>query len=376
MHFLAQAPPRQRVPLCARAQSAAFPATSAAAMAPKKKQRRRSAPSHVQRLAFDAEKSREARRARSRSASPGRAKAEAGPGKKSILKPQLQAKDGTKAKSMPKPRCRASSSRASGAEEDVKEEEDEEEEEEEGAQPYVRERHTFPIGLVNLGGRRIWDAAQEILQNILDHPTFATILLEVTDNLIEAIDECGKIVRSDVVHGVCVIAQLPLAREVNFIEQVVLETGARTKALSKAVVVEIVWDKWMVMGEETFRICGGHIHNDHAKKQSTLDSLMGDVADMITGYGPRILAFDANIALFKITDLLRNKKIQCDLVASHVEYGKTFCPAPVGHAHSLTIQLIKRPLFDSMGFFAVGRNSGVKQCGVDRHAFSGALYVI
>ena len=103
---------------------------------------------------------------------------------------------------------------------------------------------------------------------------------------------------------------------------------------------------------------------------------MRDVADLIFAYGPRILAVDANMALYKITDLLRKKKIQCDLVASHVEYGKTFCPAPVGHAHPLTMQLIKKPLYDSMGLFAVGPNSGVKQCGVDRHAFSGALYVI
>ena len=132
----------------------------------------------------------------------------------------------------------------------------------------------------------------------------------------------------------------------------------------------------MVMGEKTFRICGGHIHNEHAKKKETLENLMRDVADMIKAYGPRILAFDANMALYKIADLLRNMKIQCDLVASHVEYGKAFCPAPVGHAHPHTMQIIKKPLYDSMGFFAVGPNSGVKQCGVDRHAFNGALYVI
>ena len=83
---------------------------------------------------------------------------------------------------------------------------------------------TFPIGLVNLGGRRKGDAPQQIFNDLLDHPSFATIILECEPELLAAMDESGLIVRSEVVHGITVFAK-NLAEDVRLIESCVAGEG-------------------------------------------------------------------------------------------------------------------------------------------------------
>ena len=104
-------------------------------------------------------------------------------------------------------------------------------------------RHTLPLGLVNLGDTRNADIATDIFLDVLDHRTFLTIQLETSRDMLKRMDASGMVVRSEPHHGIVIWAKLPLAREVKILE--VIETG-KGKLICKAVIAELIWNEWLV----------------------------------------------------------------------------------------------------------------------------------
>ena len=87
--------------------------------------------------------------------------------------------------------------------------------------------------------------------------------------------------------------------------------------------------------------------------------------------------------LFKLTDAMKARKVQFDLAAHHVEHKKQFrashdlhhsssFSAPAGKLKDLFVT--DEILWDSMGLFLIGPNSGTISQGAARHAFNGACW--
>ena len=94
----------------------------------------------------------------------------------------------------------------------------------------------------------------------------------------------------------------------------------------------------------------------------------------------RICGIDANMGLFKLPDAMKARNVQFDLAAHHVEHKKQFrashdlnhsssFSAPAGKLKDLFVT--DEVLWDSMGLFLIGPNSGSIAQGVARHAFNG-----
>ena len=110
-------------------------------------------------------------------------------------------------------------------------------------EPFVNNRHTLPISVKNLGGKRQGFAPEDIFNDLVDDPVFVTIMLEVPDDILEAMDASDKVVRSERYCGIVIFAKKPLAQQVVVLEGV---KHGPSNRLSKALFVEILWDSWLV----------------------------------------------------------------------------------------------------------------------------------
>ena len=139
-----------------------------------------------------------------------------------------------------------------------------------------------------------------------------------------------------------------------------------------------------VMGEQSVILCAGHIHHEVGRhKPQQLRTFVSAFAGAIKRHGARLCGIDANMALFELSELMRKCGVQFDLAAHHVEYKREWRPVHnLHHAEVLRasarfereLWVHSEALWDSMGLFLIGPNSGTLSCGVARHAVAGAAW--
>ena len=254
-----------------------------------------------------------------------------------------------------------------------------------------RDRLSCTVSVMNLGGmRRASISLDYMLSAILDAPAFILVILEMWDELYDAILSqtsfpwCAA--REE---QIAVFAKKPLAKCVNIIAYDKMETPGSPG--STFALAEVQWDTWTVMKEPAFRLLAGHIHYKQAKKMEeftdfarALSRVVFRDSDDTWGLSgctttwckyPRVLCVDANMGLFGLPRELELAGIQATLMAHHAEFPKNGTSNDLkweAHPDSERGPLV----LDSMGIFVLGMHEGFRSHGYARKALQGAFRLI
>ena len=110
--------------------------------------------------------------------------------------------------------------------------------------------------------------------------------------------------------------------------------------ISRLLMVDVVW-RQPVNGKDSIRVICGHLHNVTARRNGpSRIAFFAKLAEFCAG-GARLLALDANMAMFRVVPSLKEAGIGTHLVAHHMELSN---PAKGS----------QEPLFDTLGVWVIG----------------------